>query len=306
MSSASSSSNATPAVRRSPRTRSAAAATTTGDAPEAARKRASSGAGKSRGPRAPKRQRLTDAELAAIQPIPETLRPNLDILFIGINPGIMSGQKQMHFGNPQNFFWKGLYQSGLIPEAIPPEDGWMLWSKWNMSIANMVQRTTPSTSDLTRREMREAVPELCRKISENPPRIVCFVGKGIYEVFSASSRFELGLQPEVYELDCTRCAGASGEARLPPLRLLAPDETQVAAAAAAEAREQTPPFAYLFVMPSTSGRTTTYQNPEKLQYFRQLRYVRDCVLAGGGIDHDELARIGPQTRSKYFAGQTGG
>ncbi|KAJ2525889.1 hypothetical protein IWW43_006617, partial [Coemansia sp. RSA 1935] len=91
-----------------------------------------------------------------------------------------------------------LFQSGLIPEAIQPEDGHRLAAEWNMSIVNLVQRTTPSTSDLSRQEMRDAVPELCRKISANPPRVICFVGKGIYEIFVGSSKITLGLQDSMH------------------------------------------------------------------------------------------------------------
>ncbi|KAJ2472031.1 hypothetical protein IWW56_006222, partial [Coemansia sp. RSA 2131] len=216
-----------------------------------------------------------------LAPIPETLRPGLDVLFVGINPGVVSGVKQLHFGNPQNFFWPGLFQSGLIPEAIPPEDGHRLAAEWNMSIVNLVQRTTPSTSDLSRQEMRDAVPELCRKISANPPRVICFVGKGIYQVFVGSSNISLGLQDSVYDLGAL-LGGCHG----PPLRQRGSiDQTSAA---------------YLFVMPSTSGRTAAYQNPVKLQYFQQLKYVRVCATNATTIDDEHLDALSPQTQSKYF------
>ncbi|KAJ2816695.1 uracil DNA N-glycosylase Thp1, partial [Coemansia sp. 'formosensis'] len=235
-----------------------------------------------------KRTKFTQAELAELAPIPEVLRANLDILFVGINPGVMSGRKQLHFGNPQNFFWKGLYQSNLIPENIAPEEGHKLWTSWNMSIVNLVQRTTPSASDLSRQEMRDSVPALCRKISECKPKVVCFVGIGIYEIFAAQTKPTPGLQPLVYDLS------ESDGARLPPLRALAPNETLNS--------NEPPQFAYLFVMPSTSGRTSTYQNPEKLMYFKQLKYIRDCVTSSPprAIDSMALASLGPQTLSKYF------
>ncbi|KAJ2370286.1 uracil DNA N-glycosylase Thp1 [Coemansia sp. RSA 2610] len=235
------------------------------------------------------RRQPTAQELSELAPIPETLRPGLDVLFVGINPGVVSGQKQLHFGNPQNYFWKGLFESELIPEAVRPEDGHRLSAEWNMSIVNLVQRTTPSTSDLSRHEMRAAVPELCRKITSNPPRVVCFVGKGIYEAFVGHTGFALGLQDDVYDL------GAELETQpehLPPLRR--PDSPSDA------------PFAYLFVMPSTSGRTAAYQNPEKRQYFCQLKYVRDCAARqpdAAPIDHARLAALGPQVRSRYFKRQ---
>ncbi|KAJ1665443.1 hypothetical protein EV178_003230 [Coemansia sp. RSA 1646] len=250
----------------------------------------------------PKKQRLSEEDIAKIQPIPEVLRSNLDVLFVGINPGVISGQKQLHFGNPQNYFWRGLYQSGLIPDEIQPEDGHMLHERWNMSIVNLVQRTTPSTSDLSRREMRDAVPELCRKISASQPKVVCFVGKGIYGAFvGSSSGFDLGLQPDVYDLESS---STPGEIQQPPLRqqLSRPDEIQ------RSALSLLPSFAYVFVMPSTSGRAAAYRNSDKLQYFRQLKYVRDCAQSAAEagtapqIDHAYLDSLDPrQAKSKYFS-----
>ncbi|KAJ2492685.1 uracil DNA N-glycosylase Thp1 [Coemansia sp. RSA 2049] len=256
----------------------------------------------------PKRQkRPSPDEIAGFQPIPELLRPNLDVLFVGINPGVVSGQKQLHFGNPQNYFWRGLYQSGLVPEEMRPEDGSMLSQRWNMSIVNLVQRTTPSTSDLSRKEMREAVPELCRKIRTCCPKIICFVGKGIYEAFVGYLRFDLGLQPEVYDLDC-KCdltQNQQQQQQLPPLRQLSSsDEIQCAGTQPA-----IPSFAYIFVMPSTSGRAAAYRIADKLQYFRQLKHVRDCAVDAAAqgvapsINHDLLDSLDPRqvVRSTYFS-----
>ncbi|KAJ1734538.1 uracil DNA N-glycosylase Thp1 [Coemansia biformis] len=221
--------------------------------------------------------------IGRLPPIPEVLRPGLDILFVGINPGVMSGVKQLHFGNPQNYFWRGLFESGLVPRQILPEEGHLLWEEWNMSIVNLVQRTTPSASDLSWQEMRDAVPELYRKIRENPPRIVCFVGKGIYEAFVGRRGVALGLQHDVLGL-----AGAPDT----PMELRPPDDP---------AAPLPPGRAYLFAMPSTSGRAAAYRAAEKLAYFRQLKHVRDCVGAHAAVDHDRLAALGPQTTSRYFA-----
>ncbi|KAJ2711581.1 uracil DNA N-glycosylase Thp1, partial [Coemansia spiralis] len=173
----------------------------------------------------------SSAEISQLPPIPEVLRPGLDVLFVGINPGVVSGLKQLHFGNPHNYFWRGLFEAGLIPRPIAPEQGHLLWDEWNMSIVNLVQRTTASASDLSWQEMRDAVPELCRKIRDNPPRVVCFVGKGIFEAFVGRCGAALGLQHDVLWL-----TSALLEQR-PPLNPAAPLPRECA---------------YLFAMPSTS------------------------------------------------------
>ncbi|KAJ2773108.1 uracil DNA N-glycosylase Thp1, partial [Coemansia nantahalensis] len=210
------------------------------------------------------------AEYIVLPPIPEVLRPGLDILFVGLNPGVVSGQKQLHFGNPQNYFWRGLSEAGLIPRPIAPEQGHLLWDEWNMSIANLVQRTTPSSTDLSWSEMCAAVPELRRKIRDNPPRIVCCVGKGVYEAFVGHRGISYGLQEDVLWLT-----------RSPVEMALPPDP------AAPLPRE----CAYLFAMPSTSGRAAACTREAKHAFLRQLKHVRDCVTAGIAVDRSLLAPL---------------
>ncbi|KAJ2719206.1 uracil DNA N-glycosylase Thp1 [Coemansia sp. Benny D115] len=244
-----------------------------------------------RSPPSKAQRRPTASEIAGYAPIPEDLRPNLDILFVGINPGIVSGQKQRHFGNPQNYFWRGLYESGLTPRLLHPDEGSrLLFSTWNMSIVNLVQRTTASTSDLSRKEMRDAVPELLRKIRDNPPRIACFVGIGIYDAFAQAIKSDSGGDGDQVRVVP---GGSTHSKRLGLLDTL----LDVGGHAVR-----------LFVMPSTSGRTRSYQNAEKLMHFRQLKYVRDCICsvaspehAPNGIDQAVLDALGPHTASKYFS-----
>lgn len=50
------------------------------------------------------------------------LRPNLDILIIGFNPGCNSASHGHHYAGPGNHFWKCLYQSGLVLEPLTFRD----------------------------------------------------------------------------------------------------------------------------------------------------------------------------------------
>ncbi|KAJ2778698.1 hypothetical protein H4R18_004449 [Coemansia javaensis] len=229
------------------------------------------------------------ALLAQLPPIPEVLRPGLDILFVGLNPGAMSGMRQLHFGNPQNYFWRGLHDAALVPRVLRPDEGHLLWDEWNMSIVNLVQRTTRSSVDLPWAEMRAAVPDLCRKLHANPPRIVCFVGKGIYQAFVARRRYpiDMGLQAGVLCL-----AGPEPQPQPQPQLRPLPTGARLPHGCA-----------YVFVMPSTSGRTAAYTPDDKRRYFEQLGYVHRCAAEGAPIDHDRLEALGPQTRSRFFTFQ---
>ncbi|KAL9959903.1 hypothetical protein ACROYT_G033278 [Oculina patagonica] len=118
--------------------------------------------------------------------LPEHLDYNLDILFVGINPGLMAAYKGHHYAGANNHFWRCLYESGLVPERLTYLDDVRCPSRYGIGLTNMVERTTRGSADLSRQEMRDGKDEFIRKVVHYKPLIVCFNGKVIYELFSGS------------------------------------------------------------------------------------------------------------------------
>ncbi len=58
--------------------------------------------------------------------LPDYLAPNLDIIFVGINPGEYSARVGHYFARKTNLFWTALYQAGLVPEKLAPQDDYRL------------------------------------------------------------------------------------------------------------------------------------------------------------------------------------
>jgi mismatch-specific thymine-DNA glycosylase len=127
-------------------------------------------------------------------PLPDYLAPDLGLLFVGINPGRRSAETGHHYAGQGNHFWPLLYESGLVPERLTYEDDWRA-PEFGIGLTNLVARASPIMDDLSLEEMREGATALREKILRYQPRIVCFNGKRIFEVF-AGRRCELGLQPE--------------------------------------------------------------------------------------------------------------
>ena len=48
----------------------------------------------------------------------DRITPDVRVLFVGINPGVRSAVTGHHFAGFSNRFWKLLFESGLVPEAI--------------------------------------------------------------------------------------------------------------------------------------------------------------------------------------------
>lgn len=50
--------------------------------------------------------------------LPDILVPDLDLVFVGINPSIYSALRGQYFARPSNMFWRCLNASGLVPEPL--------------------------------------------------------------------------------------------------------------------------------------------------------------------------------------------
>ena len=130
-------------------------------------------------------------------PLPDYLREGLDLVFVGINPGLRSDATGHHYAGPGNHFWPLLHESGLVSERLTYEqDARVL--EWNIGLTNMVQRPSASITDLSLAELREGADALRVKLLRFRPRVVCFNGKRIYEIFSGA-RCEFGPQPDTLD-----------------------------------------------------------------------------------------------------------
>lgn len=141
------------------------------------------------------------------------LRLGLDVVFVGINPGVRSAAAGHHYAGPANHFWPLLYESGMVTEHLTHEDDARVL-EWNIGLTNMVGRSSPGLADLTMDEMRRGAVSLRRKLLRYQPAIACFNGMKIFEVF-ASRPCKPGVQTErvggtrLYVMPSTSSRGAS-------------------------------------------------------------------------------------------------
>ncbi|MBN6189182.1 G/U mismatch-specific DNA glycosylase [Aneurinibacillus sp. BA2021] len=130
-----------------------------------------------------------------MQPIPDHLRENLDVLFVGFNPSLRSGEVGHHYANPHNRFWTILHEAGFTPRKYRPEEDRDLLAL-GYGFTNIVARPTRGAEDITKEEYREGREILKEKIRRFTPRAVCFVGKGVYQEYSGRRSVSWGMQPD--------------------------------------------------------------------------------------------------------------
>jgi TDG/mug DNA glycosylase family protein len=128
-----------------------------------------------------------------MNPIGDHLKEGLKILFVGFNPSIRSSELGHHYANPNNRFWRILFEAGITPrkyEAV--EDDKLL--ELGFGFTNIVGRPTKAADEISRSEYKEGREILKRKIEKFRPKVVCFVGKGVYQEYSGIKSIPWGRQ----------------------------------------------------------------------------------------------------------------
>ncbi len=116
--------------------------------------------------------------------LPDYLAPGLDVMLVGINPGLRSDEVGHHFAGPSNRFWKLLEASGLTPRRYRYEEDSRL-VELGIGLTNIVARSSRSVSELTRSDYEAGRHALREKIRRYLPGSVAFLGVTVYREFEA-------------------------------------------------------------------------------------------------------------------------
>lgn len=126
---------------------------------------------------------------------------------------------------------------GLVDQPLTYKDDCTLTTRYKLGMTNLTHRTTRQQSDLTIEEQKQNIPLLTKKIQLYKPKIACFIGKGIYEIYAKKKIKNLGLQP----IDDAISWKSDNK-----------DINEVGRT-------------LIFVMPSTSGRVSAYNKSDKIK-----------------------------------------
>jgi TDG/mug DNA glycosylase family protein len=144
---------------------------------------------------------------AHLSPLPDLLVADLRLVFVGFNPGIRSAEVGHRFAHHTNSFWKLLNESGLVDVALTFMDDVRMPESHGIGFTELVMRPTRGIEEVPPHEMRSNVPRLLAVLKQYRPKVVCFVGKGIWDSVSKASgvrsqrskkKFEWGLQQQSF------------------------------------------------------------------------------------------------------------
>jgi TDG/mug DNA glycosylase family protein len=142
--------------------------------------------------------------------LPDYLDHGLDLVFIGINPGLYSVRQGHYFARKTSRFWPGLSRSKLSApmrqelgiEMLKPEHDSVL-PRFGIGLTDVIKRPSANAGELNPNEFMEWSPSLLQKLKHYAPRVACFHGLTGFRPFlkfalKVSDRVPvLGAQPEL-------------------------------------------------------------------------------------------------------------
>jgi TDG/mug DNA glycosylase family protein len=174
------------------------------------------------------------------QCLPDHIQSGVQILFVGINPGLRSAEVSHHYAGYSNRFWKLLYESNCVPVPLTYHNDWRL-PEWGYGLTNIVERPTTGIHELTTDDYTKGRKILLTKIRRYQPKILAVLGITVRKALfpetthttagkkTITDQSRVGLQDEIF-------GGAA-----------------------------------VFVLPNPSGRNAHYSFEQMLDLFRQLR-----------------------------------
>ncbi|KAJ6502433.1 uracil-DNA glycosylase-like protein [Mycena sanguinolenta] len=183
-------------------------------------------------PKKQKRSYAPPETYAHLRELQDHLKPDLDVMFCGINPGKKSAEIGHHFGNPSNHFWWCLHQSGFTDTKLPPGEDHTLPDNFGLGLTNLVDRPTSEEAELSITEQLASVPGFLAKVARFRPGVVCFVGLKIAKVVDKSLKVSLSSDAKSWGLR--------------PYKMLHQDPSKFSET-------------LFFAAPSTSGLVTQFQ-----------------------------------------------
>ncbi len=139
----------------------------------------------------------TKAQLLAAygKRIPDVIAPRLNVLFVGINPGLYSGAVGHHFARPGNRFWPVLHKAGFTERQLSPfEERELL--KHGYGITNIVKKSTAMASELGRVELERGGRGLKAKVRRHRPRVVAVLGLEAFRIAFGNPKALFGPQEQ--------------------------------------------------------------------------------------------------------------
>ena len=122
--------------------------------------------------------------------LPDHLRPGLDLVFVGINPGLYSVQRGHYFARSTSRFWPAFSKSKLSERVRRALGTNTLRAEhdaelpcFGIGFTDVVKRPSANAKDLSASDFEKWVPHLLDNLRRYQPLVACFHGLTAYRPF---------------------------------------------------------------------------------------------------------------------------
>ena len=100
--------------------------------------------------------------------LPDYLRAGLDLVFVGINPGLSSAKAGHYFHSAVNRFWPAVTRAGIFDPPLSAETDSEALAQ-GVGFTDLVKRATPSVSGLRVADYRAGAASLKERLTTATP-----------------------------------------------------------------------------------------------------------------------------------------
>ncbi|MFO7298771.1 MAG: mismatch-specific DNA-glycosylase [Actinomycetes bacterium] len=147
--------------------------------------------------------RLTREELEAHRgrTVPDLVGDGTRLLFVGINPGLMTAARQTHFCHPSNRFYPALRRAGIVDWDLDASTGLTDAQRADLvaagiGITNIVEHATARADELSADDLRAGATRLTDRVASIGPKVVAILGVTAYRTAFDRPGAVMGRQPE--------------------------------------------------------------------------------------------------------------
>jgi len=120
----------------------------------------------------------------------DLVKRDLDLVFVGINPGLYSVERGRYFARTTNRFWPAFSRSRLSAHArrtlrrrtLGPDDDETLL-RFGIGFTDVVKRPSRNAAEVRDSDFRLWAPRLLARLRRYRPRVACFHGVTGYRAF---------------------------------------------------------------------------------------------------------------------------
>ncbi len=131
--------------------------------------------------------------------LPEPGAPQLELLIVGVNPGLWTAAVNAPFAHPGNRFWPSLDRAGIISPVVDCSAGMsdsdeQRLRELRIGITNLVARATARADELEKQELIRGARRVIDLVCELEPKRVAVAGITAFRTAFGLRKAKLGKQ----------------------------------------------------------------------------------------------------------------